>query len=113
MGNLQQVVEGLHDIRVGAVGVLKIQTAVLLDIKALVFDVPAHPASLAGNGANIFLAEPKVRHPGEGLLSFWAAFLAEQCMDSMDSSLVVFMFQIIDPAKALLGFIGQSALQAV
>src|SRR5215468_2260879 len=97
----------------GAVGVLQIQTAVLLDIKTLVFNVPTHPASLAGDGANIFSAEPKVRHPGEGLLALGAAFLAEQSMDGMDSTCIILVLEIIDPAKALPGFIGQSRRQVV
>src|SRR5512147_251311 len=33
MGNLHQVVEGFHHVGVGAVGVLKVQTAVLLEVK--------------------------------------------------------------------------------
>src|SRR3989442_6821145 len=113
MSNLQEVVEGLHDVRISAVGVFKIQAAVLLDVKALVFDVATHPPSLVGNGANIFGVEPKVRHPGEGLISGRATFLTNQSMDQVKAALVVGVFQIIDPTKNLFGFIWQMNDQSI
>src|ERR1700730_14320286 len=101
MGNLQQVVEGLHDVRIGAVGVFKVQTAVLLDVKALVFDVPAHSSALAGNGANISWIDPKIGHPSKGPFSFRAVFLTDESMDGMNAAFLVGMFQVVDPAKSL------------
>src|ERR1041385_6564466 len=113
MGNLQEVVEGFHHVRMGAVGVLKVQAAVLLDVKALVFDVPTYPAALVSHGADGVGAETQVGDPGEGLRTILAAFLAEQGTDDVTAALVVDVFQIIDPAKDLLGLIGQRCGQSI
>ena len=66
MGDLQQVVEGLHHIPIGAVGVLQVQSAVLLEVKPLVFDFATDAPSLVGHGQDVGCGEGEVGDPGEG-----------------------------------------------
>ena len=48
MGNLQQVVERFERINSSAVGVFEVQTAVLLDVKALIFNLETNPSAVVG-----------------------------------------------------------------
>ncbi len=112
MGNLQQVVKGLHHVRVDAVGVFKVQTAVLLDVKALVFNVAAPPA-LAGQGTDILVMDAQVGHPGEGLAAVGAGFFTDQSMDGVNAAILALVLEVVDPAKGLAGFIGQTDHAAV
>ena len=68
MSNLQQVVKGLEDIRPLAVGVFQVQSAVLLEVKALVFDLAADPPAANGHRSNGVWAERKIGEPGKGVL---------------------------------------------
>src|SRR5882724_3299113 len=113
MGYLQQVVKGLHHFWIGAVGVLQVQTAVLLDIETLVFDIATHAPALAGNGAHVFVSEPKVYHPGKSLFSGWAAFLTEQRMHGMNAPFLIDMFQVIDPAEGLPRAVGPLGFEPI
>src|SRR5215831_11535973 len=107
MGNLQQVVEALQGIGPQAVGVFHVQTAVFLDVKTLVFYFETDPSTVVGNAGHIGSRKPLVGDPGEGLGLFLNRFLADQSMNSVSASLRVGVGQIIGPAEALPGLIGQ------
>lgn len=65
MGNLQQAVKGLQNIRGGAVGVLQVSrlVGILLDVKAFVFDLAPAPAALVGDAFDIGWLEALVGEP--------------------------------------------------
>ena len=79
---------------------LQVQTAVLLNVKSLVFDAPARPPAARGEGANIGPFHPDIGHPGKGRGgAVGCALLAEQGVDLVPAACAVEVLQVVDPAR--------------
>ncbi len=113
MSNLQQVIECLEQVGFLAVGIFQVQSAVLLEVKALVFDLAADAAALFGDRGNGVGAEGKIGEPGKGVFFLARSFLQEQGVDFMPAGLVVLVIQVIDLAIELRSAVGQAGFEAV
>src|ERR1022692_3119022 len=102
MGNLQQVVERLDRINSSAVGVFEVQTAVLLDVKALVFNLETNPSAVVGQGRDVLKRQAPVGNPGVSLSFALAGFLTQQRMQGGIAAFRIGVFQIIGPAERLM-----------
>jgi len=113
MSDLQQYIEVLDLLIPGAVSMLQIEPAVLLDVESFVFDFPAASAAAVGQSGDVVGADGEVGQPCEELLPVAVLFLALECVKLVGAVLVIGVLQIADPREGLLDAFGGAVGPAV